>query len=417
MRNRWLLALCAVGIHISIGSIYAWSQIAESIQQQVGADWGLGEITITFTIAICALGLAAAFMGHFVDRRGPRTSGILAAVCFGLGLVGAGLALQLESLWLLYLSYGLLGGIGIGIGYITPVSTLLKWFPDRRGLATGMTIMGFGFGAAIEVTLLQSVFPLLGIQRIAAALPVLGIIYFVLMLGCSLYLAPPPSDWQPEAKATARARRKPKMEDLESITAKTALTRVKFYSLWLMLFINVCCGIALIAVAKMMGREVILLSSAAAALMVMLMSIFNGLGRIFWASASDYLTRPLTYVLFFGLQIGAFLILTGTTNAILFQVMVCLILSCYGGGFSVIPAYIGDVFGTREAGAIHGYILTAWAAAGIVGPMLIAFTRQMTGSYHGALLFLTALLAVALVIALLTMGHVRRRQRHQTAGA
>lgn len=412
MKNRWLLALCAVGIHVSIGSIYAWSQIAVAITKQIDAPWGLGQITITFTIAIVILGLSAAFMGHFVEKHGPRVSGILAALLFGAGLIGGGFALHKESLLGLYLTYGVLGGAGIGIGYITPVSTLLKWFPDKRGLATGMTIMGFGFGAAIEVFLLQHLLPAVGISSVATGLIVLGLVYAILMLLSSLYLAPPPAGWQPKMNKDSLLKANIK-KDLSNITANESLKDIKFYLLWLMLFINICCGIALLSVAKFMAGEVILMTASAAAVVVMMMSVFNGLGRIIWASASDVLTRPITYILFFSIQIVAFFVVTQTTNVIIFQVAVYLILTCYGGGFSVIPAYIGDVFGTKEVGAIHGYMLTAWSAAGVVGPLLIAYTRQWTGGYNNALFIFIGFLAIALMIAVFMAKHIKRIRKQQ----
>ena len=414
MKNRWLMALCAVGIHISIGSVYAWSQIAVSIKNELHVHWGLGEITITFSIAICALGLAAAFMGHFVEKKGPRVSGMLSAVLFGAGLIGAGFALKMENIWLLYLTYGVLGGVGIGIGYITPVSTLLKWFPDRRGLAMGMTIMGFGFGAAIEVFLLQNLLPSLGITCVSTGVIILGVLYFILIFLSSQYLSIPPTGWIPKGYVSEDikdANQKVIKQDLENLFANEAVKKIRFYYLWLMLFINVSCGIALISVAKFMGHDIIMLTSQAAAVMVMLMSVFNGCGRIIWASISDYLSRPITYLAFFVIQIIAFFILTITKEPLIFQVLVFLILTCYGGGFSLIPAYIGDIFGTKQAGAIHGYILTAWAAAGLVGPTLIAYTKEITGSYHDALYIFIVFLVIAFFISLLMIANIRKIEK------
>ncbi|WP_199911700.1 L-lactate MFS transporter [Dongshaea marina] len=414
MKNRWLLAFCAVGIHISIGSIYAWSQIAVAIKNQPQCNWGLGDITVTFSIAICCLGLAAAFMGRIVESRGPKFTGLLSAILFGIGLIGAGFALRSHNLWALYLTYGVIGGAGIGLGYITPVSTLLKWFPDKRGLAMGLTVMGFGFGAVIEIFVLRSVLPAFGITDIASQLMWLGVIYFVLIFISSRFLAAPPKEWTVPCKAGGKSKSiKP---DLENIKAIDALRRPRFYYLWLMLFINVCCGIALISVAKFMGRDVIGLSMGAAAAMVMIMSIFNGVGRFFWASVSDYLSRPWVYSLFFVIQLVCFYTLTKTHNPWVFQLAVFIVLSCYGGGFSLVPAYIGDIFGTRQAGVIHGYILTAWAAAGLVGPILIAYTRQFTGSYYDALYAFMGLLVIAFLISL-RMRHSMKKSRASLAGS
>jgi len=409
-RNRWLLALCAVGIHLSIGSIYAWSQIAALIQQQMSSvhSWTLTQITVTFSIAICALGLSAAFLGRFVGKKGPKYSGIIASILFGIGLVGGGLALKYDNLTMLYITYGVLGGAGIGIGYITPVSTLLKWFPDRRGLAMGLAIMGFGFGAALEVFLLQNLLPALGITSISSGLMILGVVYFIVMFISSLYLAPPPKGWKLAGFEEKISKGKTVVkEDLAQLGAVEALKTSRFYFLWIMLFINVTCGIALIAVAKLMGTDIILLSSQAAAVMVMLMSLFNGFGRIFWANVSDYITRPVTFIVYFVLQIIAFFVLTQTRNPYVFQGFVFLILTCYGGGFSAIPAYIGDVFGTKEAGMIHGYILTAWSAAGLLGPILIAECYQITGLYQDSLYIFIGLLIIALIVSIIAAVNIK----------
>ena len=406
MKNRWLVALCAVGIHISIGSIYAWSQIAVSLKHEVHTAWSLSQITLTFSIAILFLGLAAAFMGNFVEKKGPRISGMLAALLFGLGLIGASIAIKNETLWLLYVTYGALGGIGIGLGYVTPVSTLLKWFPDHRGLAMGITIMGFGFGAAGEVFLLQNFLPWLGSVSVSTNLLIIGCIYFALMFLSSLYLAPPPEDWLPKnfrgKNTTAFGK------NLVQLTANEAIKTPRFYYLWIMLFINVTCGIALISVAKFMGKEVIHLTSQMAAVMVILMSVFNGCGRIAWATLSDYITRPITYILFYLLQIACFVLLIKTKNPMFFQILVFVILTCYGGGFSVAPAFIGDIFGTKEAGKIHGYILTAWAAAGLIGPTIIAWVRDATGGYVTSLYIFVGFLVIAFIVSLLMAANVKK---------
>jgi MFS transporter, OFA family, oxalate/formate antiporter len=293
-RNRWMLAVCAVGIHLSIGSIYAWSQIAVSITKQFPNQWSLVQITLCFSIAIVCLGIATLFLGHFVDRKGPKVSGIIAACLFGAGLVGGGIAIHIGSIYLLYLTYGVLGGFGIGLGYITPVSTLLKWFPDRRGLAMGLTIMGFGFGAAIEVLLLQNLFPALGITSVATGLIIIGAIYFIAMFLSSLYLAPPPKGWLPKGftvvKTTVKTSKKHICEDLDSVTAYGALGTKRFYYLWVMLFINVCAGIALISVAKFMGEQVILLTSAGAAIMVIFMSPWRQLKMDFTDNYKIFVT-------------------------------------------------------------------------------------------------------------------------------
>lgn len=396
-KNRWLIAAAAVGIHISIGSVYAWSNFTNPLKNLFG--WSDSEVALTFSIAILFLGLSAAFLGHFVEKHGPRKSGLLAATFFGIGIAGSGLAVLLGSKILLYLFYGVLGGIGLGVGYIAPVSTLVKWFPDRRGLATGLAIMGFGFAAAVSSPIMNSLIESVGV---ATTFFILGSAFFVLMAASSLYLEKPPEGWMPEGfkQKVESGAAKPRM-DLSQLTANEAVKTTRFWYLWLMLFINVTCGIAILAVAKPLAMESIGIGTAAAAALVGAIGIFNGLGRIGWASVSDYIGRPNTYTTFFVLQIGLFFMLPHTSNALLFQVMLAIIYTCYGGGFASIPAYIGDLFGTKQLGAIHGYILTAWAAAGLVGPMFAAYIKDTTGTYAGSLSVFAGFFVVAFIISLL----------------
>ncbi|TLS36869.1 L-lactate MFS transporter [Pseudalkalibacillus caeni] len=410
-KNRWLIAASAVGIHISIGSVYSWSVFTNPLRDQHG--WGLSEISFTFSIAILFLGLSAAFMGHFVEKYGPRTSGIIASICFGLGLIGAGFAEGIDSLYLLYFFYGALGGIGLGIGYITPVSSLVKWFPDRRGMATGLAIMGFGFASLIASPIIAALIKSVGIS---STFYILGAVYFVLMFASSLYLAPPPANWSPEGFDTEKEEEE-RTEDLSQSTANEAVKTVRFWALWAMLFINVTCGIAVISVASPMAQDIAGLSATAAATMVGLMGLFNGLGRIGWASVSDYIGRPNVYTTFFVIQTIAFLLLPNVTAALIFQLLIFLILTCYGGGFASIPAYIGDLFGTKQLGAIHGYILTAWAAAGLVGPIVVSWIRETTNSYSLTLYIFVGAFVVALAISLLirvNIRHIRAQQNQAT---
>lgn len=396
VKNRWLIALAAVGIHISIGSVYAWSVFTNPLMNQFG--WDLKSVSLTFSIAIIFLGLSAAFMGHFVEKHGPRKAGLVSAVFFGIGLIGSGIAVNMESLVLFYITYGALGGIGLGIGYITPVSTLVKWFPDRRGLATGLAIMGFGFAAMIASPIMANLIVSVGI---ANTFFTLGIVYFIIMVASASYLEKPPEGWMPEGfKEQIASGAKNPVADLSQLTANESIKTKRFYYLWVMLFINVTCGIAVLSVASPMGQEIAGLSAAAAATMVGLMGLFNGAGRIAWASISDYIGRPNVYTAFFAIQIVAFLALPSITHAILFQAVLFLILTCYGGGFASIPAYIGDLFGTKQLGAIHGYILTAWAAAGLAGPILASWVRETTSSYAGTLYIFGGMFIVALVVSL-----------------
>lgn len=402
-KNRWLMALSAVGVHICIGSVYAWSVYVKPIQQQM--SWNLTDVTIAFSIAILFLGLSAALMGKFVEKNGPRVSALIAASFFGLGTMGSGLAIMMESKLLLYFFYGVLGGCGLGIGYISPVSTLVKWFPDKRGMATGLAIMGFGFASAIWGPTIKI---LIGSVGIANTFFILGFIYFVVMFLSALYLEAPKKDYMPEKfKKKIEEGKKKIKEDLASLGLNEAIKTPRFYGLWLMLFINVTCGIAIIGVASPLLQEVVGISSIAAAAAVGLMGIFNGAGRIIWASLSDYLTRPVVYMIFFFTQAIAFYLLPSITEIVLFQAILYFIMTCYGGGFSSIPAYIGDIFGTKELGAIHGYILTAWAAAGLVGPLIISTVKDITGSYSQTLYVFAAFFMIAFFISVAMLINIK----------
>lgn len=408
-KNRWLMALSAVGVHICIGSVYAWSVYVKPIQEQL--SWTLTDVTISFSIAIFFLGLSAALMGKFVEKNGPKVSALIAASLFGLGTMGSGLAIMMESKMLLYFFYGVLGGCGLGIGYISPVSTLVKWFPDKRGMATGLAIMGFGFASAIWGPTIKILIEAVGI---ANTFFILGATYFIVMFLSALYLQAPEENYMPEKfKKKLEEGKKKIKQDLDMFGVNEAVKTPRFYGLWLMLFINVTCGIAIIGVASPLLQEVVGISAIAAAAAVGLMGIFNGAGRIFWASLSDYLTRPVVYIIFFATQTVAFYMLPSITDIVIFQFVLYFIMSCYGGGFASIPAYIGDIFGTKELGAIHGYILTAWAAAGLVGPLIISIVKDMTGSYSQTLYVFAAFFVVAFIISILMLLNIKKIRKHK----
>lgn len=386
LKNRWLIAASAVGIHLSIGSVYAWSVYTKPLIAQLG--WGLKETQFTFSLAIFFLGMSAAFLGSYVEKLGPKKSGRLAALFFGAGIAGSGLAVYAHSLWGLYLSYGVIGGIGLGLGYITPITSLVKWFPDKKGLATGLAIMGFGFAALISSPLIVY---LIAHTSIPTTFFIMGGSYFVIILAASSYIAPPPEGYGGPAK----------VKEITGMTAKEAIRSRKFWYLWIMFFLNISCGIAIISAASPMAQESAGLSAAAAAAMVGFMGIFNGGGRIGWSAASDFLGRPNTFITFLCIEIAAFLVLPGVHNALIFQLMIFLIVSCYGAGFSTTTAYISDLFGTKELGAIVGYMLTAWAAAGMAGPLFAAIARSASDSYNGTLYCFSVLLVIALIFAVL----------------
>lgn len=410
MKNRWLIALSAVGVHASIGSVYAFSVFKKPLSQLLPTASD-NQIAWTFSLAIFFLGMSAAIMGHFVEKHGPRKSGTLAALFFGGGLLIAGLGAYLQSLYIVWLGYGVLGGIGLGIGYITPVSTLVKWFPDRRGFATGLAIMGFGFGALVGGPVFNFIMESFGILNngIAYTWFIMGAIYLVVMLASATYLERPPQGWMPEGmKAAVAAGSKKVVEDLSQQTANEAVKTAPFYGLWIMMFINITCGIGIIYSASPLAQESIGLSAAEAAAVVGMMSFFNGVGRLGWASFSDVLGRGMTYTLFFLIQIFAFILLPNITSVIIFQVILYTILTCYGGGFATLPAYIGDLFGTKELGAIHGYVLTAWAMAGLAGPQITAYIYSVTGSYTMTMYIFSGAFVVALGVAILMMMFVKQ---------
>lgn len=412
-KNRWLIAASAVGVHISIGAVYAYSVFKKPLFNELG--WEPTQTAWAFSIAILFLGLSAAFLGPMVERMGPRKSGMLSAVFYSVGLMIAGLGVSFGNLYVFYLGYGAISGIGLGVGYICPVSTLVKWFPDRRGLATGLAIMGFGFGALLASSLIQFVITHVGLS---ASFYIMGAVYFVVMFSSAQYLAPPPEGWKPKGfEGTANAKSKKARADLAQVDSIEALGTKRFYYLWIMLFINITCGIAVISVASPMSQEIAGLTPAAAATMVGLMGLFNGLGRISWASFSDIIGRPMTYTAFFVIQIVAFFVLPKTTSSFFFQAVVFLILTCYGGGFASIPAYIGDVFGTKRLSAIHGNILTAWAAAGLVGPLLAARVRESTGSYEQTLQIFAGLFVFALVCSILIQLNIKKIRSSQIGTA
>ena len=389
MKNRWLIALSAIGIHICIGSVYAWSVLTKPIMQAMG--FTLKETTWTFSIANLFLGLSAGFLGDYVEKYGPRKSGLTSTCFFGLGMFGTALALHLNSLPLLYLFYGVIGGIGLGTGYITPVSTLVKWFPNNRGFATGLAIMGFGFASLIAGPLMQILVAKYGLVQ---NFIILGCVYMVIMAASALYLEPPKASNGGPSGINVKSI----LPDTQ-FTAKEARKTWQFYALWWIFFTNITCGIGLLAVASPMAQEVVKMTPMAAASMVGIIGLINGLGRIFWSTISDYLGRSTVYVVFFLIQIFAFYALAETSSAFIFQLIVFVIISCYGGGFSCMPAFLSDLFGTKELSAIHGKILTAWGMAGIAGPLLLSWIRETTNSYSITLYFFSACFVVSLIIA------------------
>ena len=406
LKNRWLIAASAVGIHISIGSVYAYSVMTNPVKEIFEVDGSV--IKWAFKIAILLLGFSAAFLGRWVEKVGPRKSGTAAGLFYGVGILGSGLAVQIGSLPLFYLCYGIIGGIGLGLGYITPVSTLVKWFPDRRGLATGMAIMGFGFAALIFGPVMQKLFDTVGVSN---AFYILGAIYMAVILSSASYIERPPEGYMPKGYSPESG--KTIKADIANIDANAALKTKRFYYMWVMMFINISCGIAVIAAASPMMQGKLNYTPMQAAAMVGLIGVFNGFGRILWSSLSDFLGRANTYIVFFAFQILAFYFLPRFSAEILFLIVLFTVITMYGGGFATLPAFLGDLFGTKQLGAIHGMILTAWALAGLAGPTIYDMVMKSTGSLDKTLLVFSIMFVVALIVSLLMKSFVSKAHKKQ----
>lgn len=391
-RNRYIIAFAGIMLHLMIGGVYAWSVFTAPIVKQTG--WAETSVSFAFSLAIFFLGMSAAFMGRLVEKFGPTVTGTISSICYGLGVFLTGIAIENQQLWLLYLAYGVIGGLGLGAGYVTPVSTIIRWFPDKRGLATGLAIMGFGFAALLTGPVAQYLMANFGVSN---TFYILGIFYFIVMLIAAQFIKKPRANELPKAVV-----KKASHFSLtgQNMTANEAVKTPIFWALWLMFFINITTGIGLVSAASPMAQSMTNMSVSVAALMVGILGLFNGFGRLAWATLSDYLGRPKTYSAIFILDIVMLIILVLCKTPIIFALALCLLLSCYGAGFSVIPAYLGDVFGTRELGAIHGYILTAWAAAGMVGPVLLSYTHQILHNYYVTLIVFIVIDILAFLVSL-----------------
>ena len=404
--NRWLVPPAALAIHLSIGMAYGFSVFwlplsrAIGITQSAPGDWKISTLGWMYTLFFVFLGTSAAVFGRWLERNGPRKAGVAAAFCWGGGFFISALGVHLHQIALLWIGSGVIGGCGLGLGYISPVSTLIKWFPDKRGMATGMAIMGFGGGAMIGAPLADRLIKLYATPAsvgVKETFLTLGVIYFVAMLiGAFLYRIPP-AGWTP-AGWTPPAKKKDGMITHGHVHIDAVHKIPQFWLLWAVLCLNVSAGIGIIGMASPMLQEVfggklIGLTGPLASLSVAdkirtasigagfagLLSLFNIAGRFFWASMSDYVGRKRTYVIFFAL--GAVLYAAApfagdVKNVALFVGLFCVILTMYGGGFATIPAYLADLFGTQFVGAIHGRLLTAWSTAGILGPVLVNYIRE-----------------------------------------
>jgi OFA family oxalate/formate antiporter-like MFS transporter len=417
-KNRWLIALSAVAIHLSIGSIYAYSIYQIPLKQTQG--WSESQVTLAFSIAVFVLGITAAFLGKYVEEYGPRPAGLAAAVLYGAGMIASGISVLLGSLPLFLATFGVLGGMGIGLGYISPIETLLEWFPDRRGMATGLAVMGFGAGALLTGPLGNY---LIQNFSVATAFFALGALYFVLMTAGASYLKKPPEDWLPEGMADTEEnheRAKSALPGLETFTAAQAQTSPRFWMVWLLIFINVSAGIMLLAFASPMLQQIGGATATTAAFITGYIGIFNGGGRIVWSTLSDYIGRTTTYGAFMLIQIAAFFVMPQLAAVWVLAGTMFLVITCYGGGFACLPAYLSDLFGTKEVSAIHGYALTAWGFAGVAGPQLASFVLESTGTYTNALYVMNGALIVGLVTVLVLrwrIGKLQERSAPRETGA
>ena len=424
--NRWLIPPAALAVHLCIGQAYATSVYKTALVEHF--DTSLTAIGIIFSIAIVMLGLSAAAFGTWVDRNGPRAAMFTAACFWSTGFLVGSLGIATEQLWLVYLGYGVIGGIGLGIGYISPVSTLIKWFPDRPGLATGMAIMGFGGGALIASPLSRQLMDLYdpAYDGTAGTVPsgsavsmlflTLGLVYLAFMLFGAFIVRVPADDWRPAGFDPSTVKKK-SLVTTDNVSAANAIKTPQFWLLWVVLFCNVTAGIGILEQASPMIQDFFrdgttsAVAITAAAGFVGLLSLFNMGGRFVWSSTSDYIGRKPIYMIYLGGGIVLYLILAtlGSTATWIFVLTAAIIISFYGGGFATVPAYLRDLFGTYQVGAIHGRLLTAWSAAGIAGPLIVNTVLDsrgtpgelVAGDYRPALFIMVGLLAVGFVANLM----------------
>ena len=392
IHSRWIIAAAGVLMQIALGAVYAWSVFRAPLVKQFG--WSISEVTLTFTVSIFVLGIAAFFGGLWLNRKGPRVVAITGGILYGLGVFLA--SFSANKLWWLYLSYGLIGGIGLGLSYIVPVAVLVKWFPDRRGLITGIAVGGFGAGALITAPVATRLIQSVGVLNTFAYL---GIAYLIVTVVASLFMQNPPEGWRPEGWTPTASQTSQRAGG--DYTLGQALKTWQWYALWLLLFLNTFAGISIISQEAPIFQELVGVSAVVAASMVGIASIGNALGRVFWAWVSDLITRRATFFVMFVIQVLLFWLLPSLTAVSLMTITTFVVLMCYGGGFGTMPAFAADYFGSKNVGPIYGLMLTAWGCASAVGPLLIAYMRQTTGSYHGALHVIAVVMAISALLPIL----------------
>jgi MFS family permease len=421
--SRWLVPPAALAIHLCIGQVYSFSVFKLPLTKLIGVtasaptDWKQTDIAWVFSLAIVCLGLSAAAFGKWLEGAGPRKAMFVSAVCFALGFFISYFGVVAHQLWIIYMGYGIIGGIGLGLGYISPVSTLIKWFPDRPGLSTGMAIMGFGGGAMIGSPLairLMQYFQTPTDVGVGKTFLTMGALYFLLMMFGVFTIRVPREGWKPDGWAPSAKPQK--LVTTHNVDVNTAFGTIQFWLLWIVLCTNVTAGIGILEQASPMIQELFkgAIGPVAAGGFVGLLSLFNMAGRFFWASTSDFIGRKSTYFIFFTLGALLYLVLPYTgaghiNSVVLFVTISVVLLSMYGGGFATIPAYLRDLFGTYHVSAIHGRLLTAWSVAGVLGPVLVNNLREYqlahgvekAGAYQTVLHVMAALLVVGFIANLL----------------
>ena len=403
--NRWGIALAAVVMQICLGAVYGWSVFKIPLMRV--EHWSETQVQLNFTLAIFFLGVGTIIGGLWQDKAGPRKVASLAGVIYGIGYMLAGIAASRHSLNGLYIAYGVLTGLGMGMGYICPVATLVKWFPERRGLMTGVAVCGYGAGALIMSPVAAREILAYGVPATFASL---GVVYLVLVLAAAQFYANPPQGWRP-------AGWEPRSAVAKAATAfdysvREAMATWQFWLLWAMLFLNVSAGIMIISQASPMAQQLVGMTPVAAAGMVGLISIFNGAGRVLWAWVSDHLGRARVYFLLYALQAVIFLSLPRIHNLTWFSAAFALIGLCYGGGFGTMPSFTADFFGARYMGGIYGIILLAWGAAAIPSPIMIARLHQVSGRFDTAVYVIAAVMLISLALPL-----AARRPGHAPSSA
>jgi OFA family oxalate/formate antiporter-like MFS transporter len=392
IKNRWGIATAGFLMQVVLGAVYAWSVFRVPLVRQF--HWSIEEVTLTFTISIFVLSVACFFGGLWLNKKGPRVVALTGGFLYGLGVFLA--SFSANNLWWLYVSYGVVGGIGVGFCYIVPIAVLVKWFPDRRGLITGVAVGGFGAGALVFAPVATHLIQSVGVLQ---AFAYLGVAYLIVTMGTAYFMQNPPDGWRPIGwipTPTETAQRA-----TADYTLGGALKTWQWWALWALLFLNTSAGISIISQESPMFQEIAKVSAVSAAGMVGIASIGNAFGRVFWASVSDAITRRWAFVAMFLIQVGLFWILPRISSAAILAVLAFIILMCYGGGFGTMPAFAADYFGSKNVGPIYGLMLTAWGSASAFGPLLIAHMRQSSGSYTSGFHVVAGILAASVVLPIL----------------